>query len=242
MTETIIENKTKGEKKRILCAKCNIETNHLVLASVHRNGEECFDDEYWITWGENAEIVQCQGCESTSFAKYNWCSEDDPHEGVNVRIYPKRDSSAIKKKDFWEAPRNLRRIYKEAIDSFNNDCFLLCAVGIRTMVEGICADKSIKNGLVPTKQKDGTMKDEEKNNLEAKIFGLYQNGILTKQSADILHEHRYLGNDAAHDFSVPSTDELKLAIEIIENTLEQLYEIPEKSNELNRKRVRRKAT
>ena len=227
MTITTVENKTKGEKKRILCANCNRETNHIVLVSIDRNGEECYSDEDWITWGENSEIVQCQGCEATSFVTHSWCSEDDPHEQANIRIYPKRDSSAINKKEFWEVPRNLRRIYNEVIDSFNNDCFLLCAVGIRTLVEGICADKSVVNGIVPIKKADGSMEDKVMTNLQGKIFGLHQKGFLTKQNADILHEHRYLGNDAVHGFSIPSTNELKLAVEIIENTLEQLYEIPE---------------
>ena len=63
---------------------------------------------------------------------------------------------------------------------------------------------------------------------------------LTQPSAQTLHEHRYLGNSAVHELARPSTDELKLAVEIVEHVLEQLYELPEKAAELHRAIARRK--
>ena len=53
--------------------------------------------------------------------------------------------------------------------------------------------------------------------------------------------HRYLGNEAVHEFAMPSRDELKLAIEIIEHVLDQLYVIPEKALELRKKAAARNA-
>lgn len=61
----------------------------------------------------------------------------------------------------------------------------------------------------------------------------------TETSADTLHEHRYLGNDAVHQLARPSADELRLAIEIVEHTLDQLYELPEKAEELKRAKALR---
>jgi hypothetical protein len=43
-----------------------------------------------------------------------------------------------------------------------------------------------------------------------------------------------------HQLARPSTDELRLAVEIAEHTLEQLYELPEKSEELKRAKALRK--
>jgi hypothetical protein len=41
-----------------------------------------------------------------------------------------------------------------------------------------------------------------------------------------------LGNKALHEMSIPSKDELKIAIDIIVNILESIYEIPYKGNRL----------
>ena len=88
--------------------------------------------------------------------------------------------------------------------------------------------------------KGGGTQVKRKDNLEGRIAGLQEKGLLTQASAQTLHEHRYLGNDAVHELARPSEDELRLAIEIIELTLEQLYELPEKAEELRRATARRK--
>ena len=88
--------------------------------------------------------------------------------------------------------------------------------------------------------KSGGTKVVRRDNLEGRISGLQEKGLLTKSSAQTLHEHRYLGNLAIHELARPSADELKLAIEIVEHVLEQLYELPEKAAELRRAIARRK--
>ena len=70
--------------------------------------------------------------------------------------------------------------------------------------------------------------------------GFRKKGLLTHPSAQALHEHRYLGNTAVHELARPSAEELKSAIEIVEHVLEQLYELPEKAEELRRAIARRK--
>lgn len=240
--ETITENKTKGKTVKVLCTECNRPTNHLVLVSADREGSEQYDEDAWIGWEDNYQVVQCQGCDTVSFRHLNWFSENQDFDssGHTERIYPKRDATSLKTKDFWNVPNTLRRIYRESIESFNNDCLTLCAAGLRGLVEGICADQSVTDGPVEIPAKGGGTQIVRKDNLEGKIAGLCEKGILTKPSADTLHEHRYLGNEAVHELAQPSSAELKLAIEIIEHTLEQLYEIPEKAIELKQKMARRK--
>jgi len=80
----------------------------------------------------------------------------------------------------------------------------------------------------------GGMQIVRKDNLEGRIAGLQEKGLLTQSSAQTLHEHRYLGNSAVHELARPSEGELRLAIEIVEHVLEQLYELPEKAEELKR--------
>jgi hypothetical protein len=62
---------------------------------------------------------------------------------------------------------------------------------------------------------------------------MVEKGFLTEANAETLHQLRWLGNDAIHQLARPSVKELKLAIEIIEHTLEQIYEIPEKGKALD---------
>ena len=238
-------NKTKDLKLQAFCSRCERETNHLVLQSVDSSGSKVIgyfeNTEETIDWRDNYQIIQCQGCDTVSFRHANWCSEaiDDDSDGTSARLYPKRSNNTLPLKDFLNVPTNLRRIYRETIACFNNDASTLCASGLRAIVEGICADQNVSDGPVEVVRKDGTKKTQRKKELQAKIAGLWEKGILTRQHSDVLHEHRYLGNEAVHELAQPSPDELRLAIEIIEHTLETLYEIPEKAEELRKKKFRR---
>jgi hypothetical protein len=251
ISESIEYNKTKDKKYRLFCAVCKYDTNHLVLQSVDTDGSEIVGHGHdgipdTIDWSDNYQIVQCQGCDTISFRHQNWFSEaqeywgpDDYHDGTSSYLYPSRSKGTLINKDFYNVPRIIRRIYRETIDCFNSESYILCAAGLRAIVEGICADQNISDGPVEIKNADGSKKVERKSNLMGKIFGLCEKGILTKKNSEILHEHRYLGNEAVHELSQPSEAEIKLAIEIIEHTLESLYEIPEKAEELRTRKSRR---
>jgi len=248
VTSKAEENKTKGKKFKVYCSTCANETNHIVIQSFDTSGSEVVGDEATIDWSDNYQIIQCQGCDTVSFRHLNWFSEnqdywggDDYSDGTTSWLFPKRTKGTLKTKDYYNAPNNLRRIYRETVDCFNNDSLILSAAGLRAIIEGICADQSITDGPIELTKPDGTTHIIRKNNLEGKISGLCEKGILTKSNSAILHEHRYLGNDAVHDLAQPSAQELTLAIEIIEHTLESLYEIPEKAEELRTKRLKRKA-
>lgn len=89
---------------------------------------------------------------------------------------------------------------------------------------------------------DGTVEIKRKNNLEGKISGLSEKGLLTKKNAELLHEHRYIGNDAVHELSRPSDSDLKIAIEIVVHMFESLYEIPEKAEALKIARTKKSKT
>ena len=230
--EKIEENKTKGETFKIQCTTCNLNTRHVVLQSVDTSASKLLDQQYDISidWADKYQIVQCQGCETISFRQLHWFSED--WDGPTERLYPKRAKNSLPTKDYFNAPPSLRRIYRETIESFNNEVYTLCAAGLRSIVEGICEDQGIIDGPIPVTKKDGSSKVERKENLQGKISGLCEKGILARENSEILHEHRFLGNEAVHKLSQPSPEELTLAIQIIEHTLDALYEIPKKALEL----------
>lgn len=237
------ENATKGKIFLVHCIECKRPTRHLVTVSIDKTGSEYEDREGWsVDWSDHYQVIECQGCETVSFRHQNWFSEaqDFDDDGTTERLYPLRNKDAINAKPFHNVPSNLRRIYTELIDCFNNDSPTLCAAGLRALVEGICAQQGILDGPVSVQAKGGGTQIQRRDNLEGRIAGLQEKGLLTQASAQTLHEHRYLGNSAVHELARPSGDELKLAIEIVEHVLEQLYELPEKAAELRHAIARRK--
>jgi len=239
------ENKTKNKEILVQCLTCNRPTKHRVIVSLDKDGTEYDQREEWsVDWADHYQVIQCQGCETPSFRHVHWFSEDaDPlsgEDGTTERLYPKRSEITINPKSFYNVPGNLRRIYSELVDCFNNDSPTLCAAGLRALVEGVCAEQGVIDGPVQVPAKGGGTQIVRRDNLEGRIAGLQEKGLLTQASAQTLHEHRYLGNSAVHELARPSSDELRLAIEIVEHTLEQLYELPEKAEELKRAIARRK--
>jgi hypothetical protein len=234
------ENKTKGQLISVQCAACNRATKHLVLASYDEDGKAYveYDRSICVDWFDYYQVVRCQGCETVSFRHVHWFSEDvepsSENDGSIEQLYPKRSANSISPRVFYNVPSNLMRIYRELVDCFNNDSLIFCAIGLRALVEGICTQQGIKDGLVQCPAKGGGMQMVRRDNLKGRIAGLQEKGLLTQSSAQTLHQHRYLGNTAVHELVRPPKMELKLAIEIIEHTLEQLYEFPEKAAELKR--------
>jgi len=247
VTERYNENKSKGQVVPEHCAQCGRSTRHMVISSYDYSDSEDHDGgSFSIEWSSSHQVVQCQGCMASSFREVNWFSEDvlqiGPDEydnGERITLYPKRSNNTRAIKEYWEVPNNLRRIYRESIDCFNNDSFTLTAAGLRALIEGLCAVLGITDGPKEITKKGGTKEIKRFKNLEAKISGLHEKGFLTENSAGVLHEHRFMGNDAVHELAQPSRDELALAIEIIEHTFDEIFEIPAKSDELKTRRVRR---
>ena len=134
-------------------------------------------------------------------------------------------------------PPVLRRIYSETVDCYNNDNLILCAAGVRALVDGLCMANNVIDGEVERKDKSGNSRLKREKNLEGKINGLYEKRILTEINAKTLHELRFLGNTAIHELAVPYKGELALALSIAEHIFESIYEIPRKAEELRDKRL-----
>jgi hypothetical protein len=220
------------------CSNCNKETNHNVISEYPVSYD---DEETGIRGTDTYQIVKCNGCDSISFRQESFCSEDvDPYTGQaipTINLYLKVSKNDLHTKQISGIPTKIRRIYRETIDNYNNENFTLCAVGLRAIIEGICAEKGISDGPVTDAKTGNTSR---KNTLQGKIGGLFEKSLLTKQHANILHEHRFLGNEAAHELDMPSREELKLAIDIIEHTLQNIYELQYKAQDLQWQRTQRK--
>lgn len=115
----------------------------------------------------------------------------------------------------------------------------LCGAGIRALVNGLCKENNIDDGEVVFTKKDGTSSTTRVDNLQGKINGLYEKGKLTKENAEIFQEHRFFGNTAIHDLSSPTREKFSLALEILQQVFDPLYEIPDKGKQLKQKRLRK---
>ncbi len=237
LKQTTAEESTVGQTLKVQCVTCHVLTNHCVMAAVDTGDSDHDVDGNLNSWRTKYQVIKCLGCDVFSFRHWNWDSEagDFESNGATEKIYPERDAGSITIKRFRGVPQNLREIYWETITSFNSDCLLLCAVGLRAIVEGVCVNKGIKDGNVIQTDTEGKSVTKRNGSLQGKIAGLHEKGVLTASHAATLHAFRDLGNDAVHQLGSPSTDHLRQAIEVIEHLLEHVYVIPKKSVELKKK-------
>ena len=129
------------------------------------------------------------------------------------QFYPKRAAADLSPKKFQKLDKKLSSIYREIIKAYNGGIPLLCSGGLRALLEGVCASKGIKGKT-----------------LEEKIEGLQR--VLPKNIVTNLHSFRFIGNKAMHELNPPSPDNLRLAIEVIEDLLNFLYELDDKTSQL----------
>ena len=215
------------------CSTCARPTNQKVLKQEEIKYHE--EDSGW--WDETTfQIIQCMGCDTISFRKlYNDISYQqlEDEDSTTQDLFPNRGLHSRPIKAYRNLPIDIKKVYQETIDAYNNKLTLLTSVGIRAIIEAICIDKSITEGII----KNAKGKLVNSKNLDGKISGLATKGHLTTDNAEVLHELRFLGNAAVHELASPSIDELNIAIGIIELVIDNIYDIKHKAQVLAKKRI-----
>lgn len=222
---TIENNKTITESYNIPCEECSSKTVHKVLSSTDISGEWKMEG---ISYWENYQIIQCQGCHEISFRKNHRNTENihyyQDETGVEhqdledtIDLYPSRLTGRKKIKSCWILPTSISTIYDETYNAYCNNLRILTSIGMRGLLEAVCIDKNTIG-----------------NNLLEKINNLVTSGVLTQANADILHKLRLLGNQAVHEVQPPSDDKLVIAMDVIENLLQSVYIMPAISEKLDR--------
>jgi hypothetical protein len=187
----------------IPCAGCGRSTSHRVLTGVRWEDDE--EDGYW----ERADYltVVCQGCKAVSF-----CREADSaahEEGADRTIFPGRVEGRRALPHHYLLPFRVRDIYNETHVALANEQPILAGIGIRAIVEAVCAEKSAVG-----------------NDLKHRIDDLATKGHVTRAGADILHSLRFMGNDAAHETKAHTAAELSTAMDVVEYLLNGVYILP----------------
>lgn len=216
---------TQEHPVHVECIQCNRETKHDVIA---RHSVKDQDDDYGVEFGQENLIVKCRGCDSVTFVRETWndtnINLETGEPNTSTTLYPSRTSGRASIEAVRLLPEKVRHVYRETIDTFNGGALLLAAVGLRAVVEAVCLDQKCSG------------KD-----LKRKIEELVTNGAIAKDQAEFLHLHRMLGNEAVHEISAPTSDELVAAIDIVESVLKTLYQLPEIAAGLKAARDKRKA-
>jgi Domain of unknown function (DUF4145) len=207
----------------LIAPRANRATSHDVLFTKEISESS---DEGEFHWGSEYHTLKCRGCGTVSFAEIAWNSEDTDFEGqphMRTTLYPSR---GVRKpiEGNYVLPPKVRVVYLETLTALSNTAPILSAIGIRAVVEAICADKGSRDG-----------------NLEKKIDDLVANGSLAAQQADFLHLQRFMGNAAAHEIEPPDEPELRAALDIVENMLKTLYILPELAKEMKRSQTQLQA-
>jgi hypothetical protein len=221
-------------KTSIQCNTCKKSTNHEILSeNVIGKNEPAFgsNNEYIDTYyfATTAQILKCMGCDSISFREEITVDGDDTL--IAPKVFPKRSLNSVEIKKYPNIDPRVTLIYTQTIETYNNGQSLLCAAGIRGIVEAICRVKRIKDG--PVKKSGANI--NRSNQLVGKINGLQEKGIITNIQASILHATRYLGNEAIHEIREPSKDDLKKGIDVIEHIITAIFVLPKMANKLHKR-------
>lgn len=206
--------KAEERNYKIYCKECSGITLHSVVCSFDETGSEDCGGGHSVDWNCRNQTIQCLGCETVSFRTVSTFSEDFEydHDGVfhpeTIKYYPGR-VAGVKSLESHLLPYTIQQIYKETVLSLENDQFILAGIGIRAIVETICKDHEAKG-----------------RDLYQKINTLKEKSIVTQEGADTLQKLRVLGNSAAHEVKAHNSQQLELALQIIEHMLEGTYIIP----------------
>jgi hypothetical protein len=206
-----------GSIHRVYCNTCKTTTNHELKAHHRRvffeseGYEETPDESEHMQW--QYSFLACRGCDTATLLE-EYQSHIEGSEDIKERaFYPDREKRILSLKIFRNLDPKLTRIYHEVITTYNHGARILSAVGLRALLEGICAEKGI-----------------EGRNLSTQIDGLKD--YLPANIVESLHKFRFIGNQAVHELQSPPETELRLAIEVMEDLLNFLYELDYKTRSL----------
>jgi hypothetical protein len=222
------------DRMAVECNSCGGETWHRLLYTQSIKipvieEEQVGPDEYAQSKigevEERWDLFQCLGCDSMTVR----IAKEDFDEGVTYLTYlPERLSWQRKSRVYRMIPDHIQKIYVEVVTAFNKGMLILCAGGMRALLEGICNDKGIERGMT----KSGQVRDT----LEGKINGLTT--IVPENIVNNLHSVRFFGNNALHELDVPSRDEIDLAIIVMEDIMNVIYDLNYQADLLSRKATR----
>jgi hypothetical protein len=141
-------------------------------------------------------------------------SDNEEWEEVAFGYFPTREKESIQRKHFRNLKSELSLLYWEVVTCFNSDCLLLCTIGLRALIEGVCKDKGVAG-----------------RDLKDRISGLIK-FLPSLNLIEALHDFRLAGNDAVHELQALTRDDARASIEVMEDLLNFLYDLDYKASQI----------
>lgn len=217
---------------KVYCRSCNKNTNHNILHS-HREIMNDYDLPEFII---DHSIIQCAGCDTFTYADIfsgDYVDEEIEKHGYDyekqVELYPEKPkvkdgiSPKFDIQYFMNGPKNISSVYVELISSYNKGHNILCALGLRTLIEAVCNELNITKGYKYDADGNPLSSEGKKESKEGQINGLFENQHINWYQTLILQRIREIGNAAAHELITPTSEELHSAIRIVESLIENIY-------------------
>ena len=225
------------KSRKIFCNTCKVETHHNLKAVhsrfVDNHQIQPFDLSEWcesaepVVFGEHDALYQykfwaCRGCDTAvlqeSCTLKMMLDEHSDRFFWSYTFHPKRSAEHCSIKNFIDLPPNLWIIYNEVVESFNAQLEILTAVGLRSLLEGICVDKGIDDNVAW--------------GLKAKLKELDKRQHLPSGIVKSLESFKLMGDESVHKLERSSIQNLSLAIEDMESLLDFLYSLDAKADVL----------
>lgn len=204
--------------KKIHCNTCNYETNHELRSFCDRKYYEVdkFNGQEVLGWHEDWQygFWVCRGCDTAILEeKYTDVSMKDNNgdDLYSYEYFPQRSNEPQRKpKRFLHIDENLNSTYKEIIKAYQHGLKIVCAMGVRALLEGICVAEGVD--------------DKKAWGLNEKIKKLQSVSNIPSSIIDGLKSLKFIGDDAAHKLISSNNHTISLSIDLLEALLIHLYE------------------
>jgi len=221
-------NEDGQETKKILCATCKVLTNHQ-LHKRHPFSVMITDDADVVAEPDEfpsiayvLSVWSCRGCGEPTLEWQVGAGDprtDDFHP-IATEYFPRRSKDSIQRKIFGGLKPDLARLYGELVTCFNEDCWQLCNLGLRALVEAVCCDQGCTGG-----------------DLKKQIDCL-EKLVHSEKVREALHVFRESGNAATHPTAKKGEpaklDELRTRIRMMEDLLTYLYDLDHRASQYRR--------
>ncbi|MFJ8245247.1 hypothetical protein [Peribacillus asahii] len=235
-----------GLGQQVYCSNCKGKRDHKIITT-YEESSDVTDD---FQWHAQYHIVKCAGCRKVAFVeqygdedmwKYVGGKREWDWELIEAfKVYPEEPKQEteeerlesllqISAKSFSNVPKDIINLYNQIIESFNMNHSILCASGVRTLIEGICVQLNIKKGYLYDEEGNKKADDEgiirKHESLGARIFGLYESGHVVFSQSLILQKVTKMGNLAVHRMISQDYLTLREIIKIVEKVIYDIYEL-----------------
>lgn len=213
-----------GNATRVLCPECEKEMNCKIEKEYINKRSFPVNDEFSIDARDTLAVLICQGCGAGFFRKNSWHSEayDEITTDIFPSIHPGAHSLKFQSYEIVEFSLNsgadmfLYGLYQEISSAINAGLAKLAAMGIRTLVDGLC----IK------------LVGEQPGGISANLKKTFEEKHISQSEFELFSRVLEIGNSSAHRMFSPTLDDVCLCLEAAERLMHQVYIAPKNLQKL----------